>query len=150
MGLLKKENKKQAITFRILSVEPKVGGEVGILSKIQATLGHIEDDEETNQFQIDIRIMIRLQKYGLDTLFIPEKLKTFAIEELGIESGGKWRIFWERPREPHIWEHKPNELRAVVCIHEHMENYIKFNVSIEKDEDTAGYITNLAKKGITI
>lgn len=89
MGLLKKENKKQAITFRILSVEPKVGGEVGILSKIQATLGHIEDDEETNQFQIGIRIMIRLQKYGLDTLFIPEKLKTFAIEELGIESGGQ-------------------------------------------------------------
>lgn len=150
MGLLKKENKKQAVTFRILSVEPKVGGEVGILSKIQAALGHIEDDEETNQFQIGIRIMIRLQKYGLDTLFIPEKLKTFAIEELGIESGDKWRIIWERPREPHIWEHKPNELRAVVCIYEHMKNYIKFNVSIEEDEDIAGYITNLAKKGITI
>ena len=150
MGLLKKENKKQAITFRILSVEPKVGGEVRILSKIQATLDHIEDDEETNQFQIDIRIMIRLQKYGLDTLFIPEKLKTFTIEELGIEPGDKWRIFWERPREPHIWEHKPNELRAVVCICESMKNYIKFNVSIEEDEDTAGYITNLARKCITI
>lgn len=124
MGLLKKENKKQAITFRILYVEPKVVGEVGILSKIQATLGHIEDDEETNQFQIGIRIMIRLQKYGLDTLFKPKELAKFIIEELGIIPEDNWELSWDKlsmwgcnPDDPivsvYIWIH--GKLHKIRC-----------------------------------
>lgn len=146
MGLLKKENKKQAITFRILSVEPKVGGEVGILSKIQATLSHIEADEETNQFQINIRIMIRLQKYGFDILFKPKELAKFIIEELGIIPEDDWNYLGTNL----VCGTATPMIPLSVFIYRYMGNYIKFDVHLEADESIVKYITNLSKCVISI
>jgi hypothetical protein len=58
--------------------------------------------------------------------------------------------FGKSLKKIHVLNHKTNKISTRVYIYEHMKNYIKFDVIIERDEFIVEHITDLAKKGINI